>query len=86
MLEVARDIKAVGGADADALARIIGMITQLGRAGWPCGLEEPPIVSLGDGTCGVLIDNGGDPLTPDELRGYAVRLLQLADDAEERTT
>ncbi|HUS27588.1 MAG TPA: hypothetical protein VMZ53_03745 [Kofleriaceae bacterium] len=60
------------------------ILTLLGVA-WPCGLEEPPIVSMGDGTCGVLVDNGGDPLTPDELRGYAARLLQLAEEAEEQS-
>lgn len=60
------------------------IVTMLGVA-WPCGMEEPPIVSMGDGTCGVLVDNGSDPLTPEELRGYAARLLQLAEEAEERS-
>lgn len=59
------------------------IVTLLGSA-WPCGMEEPPIVSLGDGTSGVLVDNGSDPLTPDELRGYAVRLLELAEQVEEQ--
>lgn len=62
---------------ADALGEILS-------AAMPCGMEDPPIVSLGNGSCGILLDDRGDALTPDEVRGYAVRLMQIADEADTR--
>lgn len=50
----------------------------------PIGIHEPPIVSFGDGTCGVLVDDRGDALTVEEARGYAAAILRAADEAEER--
>jgi hypothetical protein len=50
----------------------------------PCGLEAPPIVPLGNGTCGVLVDDRGDALTVSEARAYAAMILRAADAAEEQ--
>lgn len=50
----------------------------------PCGMEEPPVVSFGNGECGVLVDDRGDALTVEEARGYAAAILRAADEAEAR--
>jgi hypothetical protein len=48
----------------------------------PIGMGLPEVVSLGNGTCGVLVDPRGDALTPDEARGYAATIMRMADEAD----
>lgn len=59
------------------------LIDTLGEA-QPCMIEKPRIVSFGDGTRGVMLDEPvqKDPLTPQEIRAYCAMLLRCADEAE----
>lgn len=50
----------------------------------PIGMEAPPIVSFGDGTCGLLVDDRSDPLDAAEARGWAATILRGADELDER--
>lgn len=52
--------------------------------GFPCGFEEPEILrypALG-GVPMVVLSFDIGPLSPDEARGYARRILELADEIE----
>lgn len=60
------------------------MVIDLLGESQPCGIEPPPIISLGNGSCGVLVDDRGDALTVEETRAYAAMLLHAADECEER--
>lgn len=58
------------------------MIDTLAEA-QPCTMEPPRLVSFGDGSMGLLFENGGEPLTTDEARAYAAMVLRQIDEAEE---
>lgn len=68
--------------EPDALAMATAIIDLLGEAA-PCGMEPPPIVSLGNGSVGLLVDDRSDPLDVTEARAYAALVQRTADEAHE---
>lgn len=60
-----------------------GLVDLLGEHSL-CGVEPPEIVSLGNGQCGVLVDDRGDALTVEETRVYCAMVLRTADKAQEQ--
>ena len=82
MLELARDKP--GNLTMVATLQLHNAVVEKLGPAIPCGMESPPIVSRGDGTCGVLVDDRGDPLDPEEARGWAAAILRAADECEEQ--